>query len=58
MRDERPNSSLWLAQLVPVFLREVVHARFAVVFRASKEEHVKKNGSVMYFETETQGTEQ
>ena len=34
------------ASVYPVFLRKVVHARFAVVFRAWKEQHVKKNGSV------------
>ena len=34
------------ASVYPVFLMKVVHARFAVVFRAWKEEHVKKNGSV------------
>ena len=35
-----------MASVYPVFLRKVVHARFAVVFRAWKEQHVKKNGSV------------
>ena len=34
------------ASVYPVFLKKIVHARFAVVFRAWKEEHVKKNGSV------------
>ena len=43
---DRSLSTKNAALAYPIFLRKVVHARFAVVFRAWKEEHVKKNGSV------------
>ena len=39
---ERSLSTENAASVYPVFLRKVVHARFAVVFRAWKEEHVRK----------------
>lgn len=43
---DRSLSTENAASVYQVFLRKTIHARFTVVFRAWKEQHVKKNGSV------------